>query len=106
MASTLAKLTSETIVSQVKNNMGNCEEIIISGGGAYNKSIVSNIKIDMEENFGKDIIVCTTKNYGFNPKTIEAGLFAWLAMCKISSTKLDYRSITGSSNIKTIGKIY
>tara|TARA_Y100000590_G_scaffold470236_1_gene662998 strand:- start:5338 stop:6468 length:1131 start_codon:yes stop_codon:yes gene_type:complete len=106
VASTLAKLTSETIVSQVKNNMGNCDEIIISGGGAYNKSIVSNIKIDMEENFGKDIIVCTTKNYGFNPKTIEAGLFAWLAMCKISSTKLDYRSITGSSNIKTIGKIY
>ncbi|MEC7886171.1 MAG: anhydro-N-acetylmuramic acid kinase [Pseudomonadota bacterium] len=106
VTSTLTKLTSKTIVDQVKNNMASCDEIIIVGGGAYNKSIISNIEIDIEENFGKKTIVCTSKNYGFNPKTIEAGLFAWLAMCKLNNTKLDYRSITGSSSIKTIGKIY
>ena len=67
---------------------------------------MSGMKYAAGKRFSEKIIVSTTDSLGVNPKTVESGLFAWLAMSKVSNTPLDYTKITGSSFPKTLGKIY
>ena len=67
---------------------------------------MSRMKCAARKRFSKQIIISTTDSLGVNPKTVESGLFAWLAMSKMDNIPLDYTNITGSSSPKTLGKIY
>ena len=49
---------------------------------------MKNIEDEAKRIISNQIIVKTTADLNFHPKTIEAGLFAWLAMSKINNTKL------------------
>ena len=103
---TLTALTARSIINSIKNNYSVCDEIFICGGGAFNKTLVSNIKESAKEIFQDEILVDTTKILGFNPKSVEAGLFAWLAMCKINNIKLDYTEVTGAKEPCILGQVY
>ena len=103
---TLTELTAISITNSIKNNYSFCDEIFICGGGAFNKTLVSNIKKSAKKILQNDILVETTETLGFNPKSIEAGLFAWLAMCKVNNIKLNYTEVTGAKDPCTLGQIY
>ena len=103
---TLTELTAISITNSIKNNYSFCDEIFICGGGAFNKTLVSNIKKSAKKILQNDILVETTETLGFNPKSIEAGLFAWLAMCKVNNIKLNYTEVTGAKEPCTLGQIY
>ena len=103
---TLTELTAISITNSIKNNYSFCDEIFICGGGAFNKTLVSNIKKSAKKILRNDILVETTETLGFNPKSIEAGLFAWLAMCKVNNIKLNYTEVTGAKDPCTLGQIY
>ena len=103
---TLTKLTAVSIINGIKNYWQECDEIYISGGGAFNNTIISQIKYESNKIFSNKIVIDTTDRIGFPPKTVEAGLFAWLAMSRINNQLLDYSSITGSKKPIILGEIY
>ncbi len=104
--STLTMLTAKTIVDSIKDNYYDCDEIFLSGGGAFNKTLFSNIMENVSIVFPNKITVNNTESLGFNPKSVEAGLFAWLAMNKINDIELDYTNVTGAKKPCTLGNIY
>ncbi|MFL2548849.1 MAG: anhydro-N-acetylmuramic acid kinase [Gammaproteobacteria bacterium] len=103
---TLTALTAISIINSIKDNYSVCDEIFVCGGGAFNKTLISNIKESAEEIFQNEILVDTTKTLGLNPKSVEAGLFAWLAMCKINKIKLNYTEVTGAKEPCILGQVY
>ena len=103
---TLTNLTAFSIIQSIADNYEDCDEIYVCGGGAFNKTVMSRMKCAARKRFSEKIIVTTTNSLGVNPKTVESGLFAWLAMSKLSNIPLDYSKITGSSSPKILGKIY
>ena len=104
--STLTMLSAESIIKSIKENYESCDEIFICGGGAFNKTLIFNIKKSTEKYFSKEVLINTTESLGFNPKSVEAGLFAWLAMSRINNIKLDYTNITGAKKPCVLGNIY
>ena len=103
---TLTNLTAFSIIQSIADNYEDCDEIYVCGGGAFNKAIMSGMHFAARTRFSKAIIISTTNSLGVNPKTVESGLFAWLAMSKMNNIPLDYTKITGSSSPKPLGKIY
>ena len=103
---TLTALTAMSIINSIKDNYSVCDEIFVCGGGAFNKTLISNIKESAKEIFQNEILVDTTKTLGLNPKSVEAGLFAWLAMCKINKIKLNYTEVTGAKEPCILGQVY
>ena len=104
--STLTMLSAVSILKSIKENYAICDEIFVCGGGAFNQTLISNIKKSAEKYFSKDVLINTTKSLGFNPKSIESGLFAWLAMSRINNIELDYTNITGAKKPCILGNIY
>ena len=103
---TLTALTAISITNSIKDNYSFCDEIFICGGGAFNKTLVSYIKESAKNIFHDEVLVDTTESLGFNPKSVEAGLFAWLAMCKVNDIKLNYTEVTGAKRPCALGQIY
>ena len=64
------------------------------------------MELAARKRFSRHIILDTTDSLGVNPKTVESGLFAWLAMSKVNNLPLDYTKVTGSNTPRTLGKIY
>ena len=103
---TLTKLTAISIAQSIKNCCMDFREIYVCGGGAFNKTILSHIRSEVNKEFPNNIIVETTEKIGLPPKIVESCLFAWLAMSKLNNKILDYRMITGAKKTSTLGKIY
>ena len=103
---TLTNLTAFSIIQSIADNSGDCDEIYVCGGGAFNKTIIKEMEFAARKRFSRKIILATTDILGVNPKTVESGLFAWLAMAKVSNLPLDYTKVTGSNTPRTLGKIY
>ena len=104
--STLTNLTAFSIIQGIADNYKDCDEIYVCGGGAFNKAIIAEMELAARKRFSRRIILDTTDSLGVNPKTVESGLFAWLAMSRINNLSLDYTNITGSNTPKTLGTIY
>ena len=104
--STLTNLTAFSIIKSIADNYKDCDEIYVCGGGAFNKAIIAEMELAARKRFSRRIILDTTDSLGVNPKTVESGLFAWLAMSRINNLSLDYTNITGSNTPKTLGTIY
>ena len=104
--STLTSLTAFSIIQSIADNYEDCDEIYVCGGGAFNKAIITEMKLAARKRFSKHIILDTTDSLGVNPKTVESGLFAWLAMSRVNNLSLDYTNVTGSNTPKTLGTIY
>ena len=104
--STLTMLSAASILKSIKENYKSCDEIFICGGGAFNETLIINIKKSAKKYFSKEVLIDTTESLGFNPKSVEAGLFAWLAMSRINNIELDYTNITGAKKPCILGNIY
>jgi anhydro-N-acetylmuramic acid kinase len=76
-------------------------ELIISGGGARNITLVN----DLKDYFGKSVEVKSTESLGFSSDAKEAICFAVLANETISGNKTNIPRVTGASRKTILGKI-
>lgn len=104
--STLTMFTALSIIKSIEENYSKCDEIYICGGGAFNITLMSNLSNVADQIFSNKVVVSSTELLDFNPKSVEAGLFAWLAMSRINKHSLDYTNITGSKKPAILGNIY
>ena len=98
--------TALSIIKSIEKNYSKCDEIFICGGGAFNITLMSNLSDVADQIFSNKVVVGSTELLDFNPKSVEAGLFAWLAMSRINKHSLDYTNITGSKKPAILGNIY
>ncbi len=96
---TFTKYTAFTLFYNLKK-FKSADEIIISGGGSKNKSLMKFIK-----EYIKDINVKVLNENGINPDNKEAVLFAVLANEIVSGNKTNLPSVTGSDRGVFQGKI-
>ena len=103
---TLTKFTAFSIAQSIKVFCPDCKEIYVCGGGAFNKTMVSQIHSEINKIFSNNITIDTTEKIGLPPKVVESSLFAWLAMSRVENRILDYRKVTGAKKTSILGKIY
>lgn len=95
---TFTKYTAFTLHHNLKKYK--TDEVIISGGGAGNKTLMKFII-----NYFRDTDVKVMDENGINPDNKEAVLFAVLANELISGNKTNMPSVTGSDKKVFLGKI-
>lgn len=97
---TVTAFTAEAIAVNCKKYLGPIDEIIASGGGAYNKTLLSMLKQRMP-----NVRISTTEKYGIPIKAKEAMGFALLGYCALSKYPNNVPSATGATRPVIMGKI-
>lgn len=101
--STLTELTAATIYNSYRDFVFpkvEIEEVIIGGGGAYNKSLMKRL-----QNYFKDVPVKTHEDFGIPNKLKEALAFAYLGYFTINREPNNVPSCTGADKPVVMGKI-
>lgn len=98
---TLAELTASSIVESVQQQLPE-GEILICGGGAHNKFLMSRLRALAEPRFSVE----TTMHYGLDPDWIEATAFAWLARQTIRRETGNLPRATGARKTAILGGVY
>ncbi len=99
---TLTALTAKTIANSYKDFVlpkTNLDEIVIGGGGAYNKTMLKLI-----ENY-TGISVKTHNDFGIDDKFKEAIAFAMLGFCTLNNTPNNLPSCTGAKKSVIMGVV-
>ncbi len=103
LIATITSLTSKTIANAYKDFVfpkTQIDEIVIGGGGAYNKAILN--FLGQEIPFVK---IKTHKDYGIDDKLKEALAFAMLGVCTIKGIPNNIPSCTGATKRVIMGTI-
>lgn len=98
---TLVELTALSIITAIKQHMPN-GEILICGGGAHNRFLMTRINELAKPNLRVD----TTQKYGIDPDWVEAVAFAWLAKQTLERQPGNLPSVTGAKQAAILGGIY
>jgi anhydro-N-acetylmuramic acid kinase len=77
-------------------------EILICGGGAHNRFLMTRINELAKPNLRVD----TTQKYGIDPDWVEAVAFAWLAKQTLERQPGNLPSVTGAKQAAILGGIY
>lgn len=97
---TFTKFTAFTIHYALRMHNYNTDELIVSGGGAKNLTLMKFLR-----EYFKDSEVSVIKEKGINPDNKEAVLFAVLANELVSGNKANMTLVTGSNKNVFLGKI-
>ncbi len=98
---TLTEFTTKSIALSIKQCPNTPKQILIVGGGAYNKYMVERI------NKLTNINTVIKHNDGFNPTRVEADGFALLAIRHIHNLPITFNTTTGVKKRGSMGgKIY
>lgn len=100
---TLTEFTVQSIIKNYKHFIfpkHDVSEIILGGGGAYNKYIVSRLKEELN-----NIKISLHEDYGIQSKLKEALAIAILANETLSGNTNNIPSVTGASKPVVMGKI-
>ena len=101
---TITEFTVQSIADAYKRFVfprTNIDEIILGGGGAYNKYI----KQRLQESFNNNLLVKTHEDYGISNKFKEAMAFAMLAYTSFFKIPNNVKTATGSEKSVILGKI-
>ncbi len=101
--STLAALTARTITDSYKDfilNKTKTDEVVLGGGGAYNRAIIKYMKEYMPQ-----IKIKTHEDYNIPNKLKEAVAFAYLGYFAINKKPNNVPSCTGAEMPVIMGKI-
>jgi len=98
--STICELTARSIVDAIKNHAPNTNEILVCGGGAHNRDLVSRIENQTQ------ITVKLTDDFGINADYVEAAAFAWFARQTLHMVPANLPSVTGAKHPVILGAIY
>lgn len=102
--STITEFTVQSIVDAYTRFIfpkTDIDELILGGGGAYNKFI----KQRLQESFKNNLSVKTHENYGISDKFKEAMAFAMLAYTSFFKMRNNVKTATGSEKSVVLGKI-
>ncbi|HOB16716.1 MAG TPA: anhydro-N-acetylmuramic acid kinase [Defluviitoga sp.] len=106
IVATVTNFTAFTIVDAYCRFIGNkIDQIIISGGGAYNPSLVETIKSYVKNLLGNDISVMPLERLGYSSDAKEAVAFAVLAYQTYKGRYNNVPQITGAKSYVTLGDI-
>lgn len=100
---TLTALTAKVITDSYINFIlpkTNIDEVVIGGGGAYNKTLLLNMK-----NYIPDLIIKTHEDFGIPNKLKEAVAFAYLGYFTLQKQPNNVPSCTGADTNVVMGKI-
>ncbi len=101
---TITEFTVQSIVDAYNRFVfpkTNIDELILGGGGAYNKYI----KHSLQENFKGKLLVKTHEDYNVSDKYKEAIAFAMLAYTAFKEIPNNIKTATGSEKSVILGKI-
>lgn len=98
---TLLALTATTIAADIRKYASDAKDIILCGGGAFNKALCTAIATEL-----KNCKVSSSADYGIDPRQVEACCFAWLAMQRLAGNSINTTSITGAHQAVMLGGIY
>lgn len=100
---TLTALTAKLITDSYINFIlpkTNIDEVVIGGGGAYNKTLILYMK-----NYIPDLIIKTHEDFGIPNKLKEAVAFAYLGYFTLQKQPNNVPSCTGADTNVVMGKI-
>ncbi|MEO8467896.1 MAG: anhydro-N-acetylmuramic acid kinase [Gammaproteobacteria bacterium] len=97
---TLAELTARTICTSVHSALGECRRLIVCGGGAHNKDLMTRLKRV------SGISVETTAEFGIAPDWVEGAAFAWLARARLRGEAGNVPTVTGARRFAILGGVY
>ncbi len=101
---TLAMLCAKTITNAYERfvfDRAKIENVIIGGGGAYNRAIMKFLK----ENLPPSVELKTHEDYGISNNFKEVMAFALLGYCRIYNIENNVPSCTGASEPLVLGKL-
>ncbi|MBR2068353.1 MAG: anhydro-N-acetylmuramic acid kinase [Candidatus Gastranaerophilales bacterium] len=101
---TLAMLCAKTICNAYRDfifDKAYIENVVLGGGGAYNKAIVKNIRNDLPEK----IALKTHEDYGISNNYKEVMAFALLGYCRIYNIPNNIPEATGANEAVVLGKL-
>lgn len=98
---TLLQLTVESVLCSIRSQNWPVDELILCGGGAYNK----HLKTKFADAMGSAKLK-TTADLGIEPDQVEAVAFAWLARQRWYGLPGNLPSVTGAIQHVCLGSIY
>lgn len=103
---TVTAFTAEAIVDSYQSFLNSqLDEIIISGGGSYNKFLVDKIKDLSRKNISKNIRVLTLEDISQSSEAKEAAAFAVLGYQTLMGRKNNVPAATGAREAVVLGDI-
>jgi len=97
---TLTAFTAEAIAENCKRYLGKIDEMVVGGGGAYNKTLMA-----MVGQLLQGTRISRTEDYGIPIKAKEAMAFALLGYCALRKIPSNVPSATGARRPVILGKI-
>lgn len=106
VVATVTNFTSFTIVDAYQRFIGNnIDQIIISGGGSYNPTLILMIKSYVKMLLGENVVVMTLEQLGYSSDAKEAVAFAILAYQTFKRRCNNVPQITGAKCHVILGDI-
>ena len=84
-----------------ENADGDVSEVIVCGGGAFNKSLVKYLEDTLSH-----YRVSDSFTLGIHPQHVEGAAFAWLAHAYIHDIPGNVPEVTGASKPSVLGAMY
>jgi len=105
-AATLAALTADAIAGGI---IDACKgwtppRVIATGGGIYNRAIMSRLSERLNAHFGS-VPIADTDSLGIPPDALEAFAFAVLGLCTLNRIPANVPTVTGAAKPAVLGKI-
>lgn len=98
---TLTELTASSCVTAIKRYGKDSMELIVCGGGAFNRHLMQRLQIGLPS-----FTVSVSDVHGIPAQQVEAAAFAWLARQTISRQPGNLASVTGAAGPRILGAIY
>lgn len=110
---TLLRLTARSIALEVQRiettpalgKRQRCNRLLVCGGGSRNRILMQAIASELESALRRHVLVEPTSACGWDPQTIEASAFAWLASRTIDALPGNLPSVTGARGPRVLGSI-
>jgi anhydro-N-acetylmuramic acid kinase len=103
---TLEAFTADSIVKGIYLHEENPKVIILAGGGWNNSVIIEQFKERVKQKFGADVEVKTADEVGWHSKSLEAQIFAYLAVRSLQGKPISYPNTTGVPQALSGGRVY
>jgi len=98
---TLVALTARTIADAIRTHAANATEVLVSGGGANNATLMRALGNEL-----KPRSVKSTATEGVPVEQVEALAFAWLAREALAGRPGNLPDVTGAAGPRVLGAIY
>lgn len=97
---TLAELTAVTIAAAIRDELPDCREVIVCGGGVHNDDLMKRLRRLTATQ------VTTTDSHGVPPDWVEGAAFAWLARARVRGLAGNVPTVTGARRPAVLGGVY